>query len=105
MEFYESANVEGDTNYNILETDYENYAIVYSCKESLGGWLHNDYLWVLSREEQMEDTLLAQVIDSIETMLPRYDVMGETHKTYQGDWCHYDEMPLTPDPQKNKFNV
>jgi hypothetical protein len=33
----------------VLETDYSNYAIVYSCYSRFGAWKH-DQMWVLTRQ-------------------------------------------------------
>ena len=35
-------------SYSILETDYANYAVAYSCYTRFGFWTH-DHLWVLTR--------------------------------------------------------
>ena len=34
-------------NYNIIDTDYENFALVYSCLENWAGT--NENLWILGR--------------------------------------------------------
>ena len=36
-------------NYDILETDYESYAFIYSCTNLLGGLYRTEYAFVLSR--------------------------------------------------------
>ena len=36
-------------NYMVLETDYDNYSIVYNCDAFSGGMVKVEYLWVLSR--------------------------------------------------------
>jgi len=38
------------TNYNIVDTDYNSYAIVYSCGEKVFGLLKSEFLWILTRE-------------------------------------------------------
>ena len=42
-----------EPNYTVMETDYDNYTIVYSCDELFGGWASFDYLWILSRTPTM----------------------------------------------------
>jgi apolipoprotein D and lipocalin family protein len=52
-------------NYIVVDSDYENYSVVYSCSEYL---LHRyDYVWILSRNKTLEkivlDRLLAMIYD------------------------------------------
>ena len=37
-------------NYDLLETDYDSYAVIYSCTNLLGGLYRTEYAFVLSRE-------------------------------------------------------
>ncbi len=48
-------------NYNILYTDYQNTAVVYSCASILWGAMYADQLWVLSRTPTMTDNNYKQV--------------------------------------------
>ena len=43
-------------NYDLLETDYTSYAIIYSCTNLLGGLYRTEYAFVLSREPILEGT-------------------------------------------------
>ena len=36
-------------NYDILDTDYENYTVVYSCFSTLFGYYKQEYAWLLTR--------------------------------------------------------
>ena len=38
------------SNYTIMDTDYDNYSIVYTCNDLFGGRASFDILWILSRE-------------------------------------------------------
>ena len=40
-------------NYQILDTDYDSYAIVYDCRDY--GFFSFDYLWILAREPEISD--------------------------------------------------
>ena len=51
------ASIEGDANYNILFTDYDN-AIVYDCAPGPLGTIV-EQMWILSRENTMSDEKLA----------------------------------------------
>ncbi|KAK0179071.1 hypothetical protein PV327_007896 [Microctonus hyperodae] len=52
-----------DLSYWILDTDYNSYALVYSCNEILGA--HYKYLWVLTRESTPSDSVLDAVNNAI----------------------------------------
>ena len=36
-------------NYNVLDTDYTNYAIVHSCRNQFFGLFRSEVMWILSR--------------------------------------------------------
>jgi len=42
-------------NYNVIDTDYTSYAIVYSCTE------RRDILWIITRERNPDQDLIAEV--------------------------------------------
>ena len=72
-----------ESGYHIIDTDYDSYSIVYSCFESFGGWLHNDYFWVLAREQSISDSLLARTMSIAQEKIPDYDVINSTYMSYQ----------------------
>ena len=55
----------GNVNYTVLDTDYETYTIVYSCTPitPFASW---DVLWILSREEFLDDQTMTQLISKID---------------------------------------
>lgn len=57
-----------ETNYRVIDTDYENYSIVYSCHED-----DMQYLWFLSRQPTLSDDLYQQMMDTAKAALPNYD--------------------------------
>ena len=59
--------------------------------------MHYDMVWIMSREETLSNQFLAFAISYIEEKIPRYDVLQETKKTYQGPWCQYEDMEPTPE--------
>ena len=60
-------------NYFVLDTDYDNYAIVYSCDDYLGGLFTFDLLWILTRDTSINDAQLGQITSTIERKVPSYD--------------------------------
>ena len=71
-----------------MDTDYENYSLVYSCDP-------NDmaYLWILSRTPTLEQPVLDSLRAKAKELLPSYDwniaIMDK-----QGGECRYDEVML-----------
>ena len=55
-------------NYQIIDTDYENYSIIYACHED-----DMQYLWLMSRTNTLDDDLLASMMDKARAALPNYD--------------------------------
>ncbi|XP_038151904.1 apolipoprotein D-like [Cyprinodon tularosa] len=45
--------------YWVLSTDYDNYALVYSCTDLL--MLHADFVWILSRQPTLPDDTLEEL--------------------------------------------
>ena len=41
---------------------------------------------------------MSYIINYVNDNLPEYGFVANTYATYQGDWCPYDTMPVTPDP-------
>lgn len=51
---------DGFLNYKVLDTDYENYSVVYACDNWLGGIYHSQNAWILSRTPYMTPTVFAK---------------------------------------------
>lgn len=41
-------------DYNVMDTDYENYAVVYGCDTWMWGLYHTEVAWILSRTPVLE---------------------------------------------------
>ena len=54
------------TNYNILDTDYDSYAIVYSCSQKFFGLLKSELLWILTRERHPSASVIRNATAIIE---------------------------------------
>ena len=58
------------SNYWILSTDYDNYAIVYYCK-NIDDKKSSEFAWLLSREPQLNSAVLNTVDALIDTHFDR----------------------------------
>ncbi len=59
-------------NYQVVDTDYTSYAIVYSCKNHLG-FLKKESAWILTRDAEADQSVIDTAIASLEANLPDYD--------------------------------
>ena len=67
------------TDFNILATDYDNYAIIYACKNALWDYYRKEHVFILSRmaldprkpEDRLELKSLQEVAyDKLRTHVP-----------------------------------
>lgn len=103
VNFFRAASANEESNYHVLDTDYETYTIVYNCDNYWGGFAHADVLWILAREFDISESALADVRQIINEKVPHYDMRKDSQRTYQGEQCEYEHMPETPDPTKNSL--
>ena len=75
----------GTPNYNVIDTDYENYTIVYDCNENS----QNQIVWILSRTPVMSDATLVKVMAILAEKVPNFSPTHFDGITYQGDQCSY----------------
>ena len=86
VSFYDQATPE--PTYLVLDTDYVNYALVYSCNEDL----EFAYLYFLCRDAVCPDEWINKMYEVAEAALPNYD-FDNLVPTVQGDMCTYDTSP------------
>ena len=72
VNFSGDGNMEGSTNYNVLDTDYTSYSIVYSCR-STKWYEKEESLWVLTRDTTISESLLTTIKDKIKEKVPEYN--------------------------------
>jgi len=53
-----------DGPYWVLSTDYQSYALVYSCSDYLGVF-HIDFAWILARTRALTDAVISQLHDKL----------------------------------------
>ena len=79
----------------IVETDYDNYAVMYRCLPQ-----HGSYLTVLSRTPELDDEFLENIMFNVMHKLPNFnfqtlihDVQGYYHCNYITDEHNKDYFP------------
>lgn len=78
-----------NSNYWIMDTDYDNYAIIYSCK-NLSDNKSAEAAWVLSKQR----TIKQEVRFKVDQLVEQYLVRADMRVTEQSQSiCKYEEMP------------
>ncbi len=79
-------------DYRVLNTDYTNYSVIYSCMNLLNvAKIEN--VWILSRGVDLDDKLMKEARDIIRERVPWYSVENNMRDTEQGGKCKY--LPLS----------
>ncbi|XP_049302741.1 apolipoprotein D isoform X3 [Bactrocera dorsalis] len=60
VRFYGVASLAGSADYWILDTDYDNYAVVYSCRKQL--FAHSVNVWILTRERDPSEDIVKEAL-------------------------------------------
>jgi len=78
-------------NYHVVDTDYDNYAVIYSCRTLLFGRVKNEYVWVLTREgldpittEDKFKKYSQKAKDVLKMNAPDFDFDAKMRRTLQG---------------------
>ncbi|KAM9718912.1 apolipoprotein D-like [Menidia menidia] len=64
--------------YWVLSTDYDNYALVYSCTDL--GFLHVDFTWILSRQPTLPEETLEELHSTLNSLGVRVDKLLDTNQ-------------------------
>ncbi len=74
-------------DYQVLETDYDRYSLVYSCTDLLG--VKDEMIWILTREQQLDAEIDNRINSVLLEKVPTYDRKSNVRVTYQGADCKY----------------
>ncbi|CDW71968.1 apolipoprotein d [Stylonychia lemnae] len=83
--FHNVMDIFGD--YQVLSTDYNKYALVYTCTNFLDAF-SQDYVWILTRDAVVEKEYLQGLHDTLWDKHPEYDAKN-FYYTRQGGLCDY----------------
>ena len=78
-----------DGNYQVLATDYDNWALVYGC-DTWMGLFYTQEAWLLSRTRTVTDQQVAEIKLILQQKVNHYDYDVQWLKTNQGSDCKYD---------------
>ena len=70
-------------NYQVVDTDYTSYSIVYAC-----GSL-KEFLWLLTREPVVSEELYLFMVEEARAALPHFNWNNMAPRDYQGPLCTY----------------
>lgn len=63
ISFPNSTIVRADANFYVLSTDYDNYAVLYTCTNALFVYAQN--VWILSRKSALEESYLEKAMEDM----------------------------------------
>ena len=69
---FHGRSVDGPANYNILGTDYKNYAVVYNCVNDGYGLSHTTVFWILSRTPVLSEDKMMEAQALLKSKVPDY---------------------------------
>lgn len=73
-------------DYQVLDTDYENFAIVYSCDTYYVA--KTEYIWILTRQQVVDDSVIMKALKTLKEKVPDYD-QTQVRRTKQAGTCKY----------------
>ena len=88
LRFSFSPNVLGD--YRVVYTDYDNVAVIYSCRTTDYIFSKQELVWILTRSQEPSDDLINRTLEVIKKRLPGYDqTQFKRTKQGQSNNCKY----------------
>jgi lipocalin len=85
-------------NYNVMATDYDNYAAVYMCWPASYFETAMEIVYVYTRDPEyvISDAARAEIDAKIQAVAPSYD-SSKSYYPKQGDSCNYDDAQAAVD--------
>jgi apolipoprotein D and lipocalin family protein len=83
-------------DYRVMDTDYENYALVYACNNVFLAKV--DFVWILTREQHPKQEYIDQALATLKARVPEF-TPDNLSWTYQGSACQYLKDETIPAPQ------
>ena len=77
-------------DYRVLDTDYSNFAIVYSCMNFFN-LFSVDYAWFITREKTVSQDLINQMRSRLSELHPDYSP-NNFYFVKQGGKCQYADL-------------
>jgi lipocalin len=79
---FNTGSVSGNSsNYIVVDTDYTNYSLVYSCSVTFYGLIKNEQAWILSRARTLNQTIVDNLFVKIKAISP--GIINSVKKTDQ----------------------
>ncbi|KAM3960531.1 bilin-binding protein [Aphomia sociella] len=87
---------------SVIATDYQNYAIAYTCKYDEKNKSHNDSIWVLARAKKLEGDAKTAVDNFLKEHSKEIDASKLVQTDFAEDACKFTSSTALTEPQPNK---
>lgn len=67
-------------NYNVIDTDYDTYALIYSCRHMFYVF-KVEYAWILSRKRTLDDAIVNKLIEKLKSYTNKTDKLITADQT------------------------
>ena len=96
VDFFQEPDPKEESNYNVVDTDYRTYALVYNCSESSTwwGWTYTSESFnLLARGNELSDELLTSLEAKMKYLIPYFDYDYYVVPTLHDESCNYEPEP------------